>query len=43
VTPLFSDRRTFTAEEIKANPEILKKAFEELAATLTAKLVPKDG
>jgi hypothetical protein len=40
--PPFSDLPTFTAEEMKANPQALKKAFEKAAAYLSAKLVPKD-
>jgi hypothetical protein len=42
MTPPFSDVPTFTAEEMKANPQLLKKSFERAAANLSAKLLPKD-
>jgi hypothetical protein len=36
---MFSDRPTFTTEEMQANPQIVKQAFEKTASTVSAKLV----
>jgi len=42
MVPPFSDLPTFTVEEMKANPQVLKNAFDQAAASLSAKLVPKE-
>ncbi len=39
MTAPFSERPTFTTEEMQANPQIVKQAFEKTAAAVAAKLV----
>ena len=39
MTPPFGDLPTFTAEEMKADPQLLRKAFDKAASEVTAKLI----
>ena len=39
MTAMFSARPTFTTEEMQANPQIVKQAFEKTASAVAAKLV----
>jgi len=39
MTAMFSDRPTFTTEQMQANPQIVKQAFEKTASAVSAKLV----
>ena len=41
MTGMFSDLPSFTTEEMHANPQMLKQAFEKTASTVSAKLVKR--